>query len=795
MSQTTSRNPNLDVHVFDSTRPPPPDQDPLVGPRPAWWWTGLIPSLCPGICPDGALRSLPMPDLARSTRREVLDYFDNGWTLTELLFSALQGEVAFRRPPYHRLRHPLIFYYAHPAALYVNKLRLAGLVDRAIDEELETLFQTGVDEVSWDDLSQTETDWPEVRRVTDYRREAYRAVRGVLESYPELEDRHPPITMRSPLWAAFMGMEHERVHLELSSALVRETPLPLVRRPDAWPPTHPSAVAPSAVEPRPGSDFPVNDLLAVVGAPMVLGKPNEWPSYGWDNEYGERHVRTRPFRATTFLVSNGEFREFVAAGGYQEQRYWTDEGWRWRSFRNAKWPTFWVADGPAGRHRYKLRTMFEMVGMPWAWPALVNFHEAQAFCAWRRERDGGGLPYRVITEAEHHRLRDAVAPTTSGHAADAAFNAHLACGSERPVDGSPPTSSGFHDVFGNAWEWCEDHFHPFSGFKGHPYYDDFSTPCFDGKHQIVLGGSWVSTGDEASVWARFHFRPHFFQHCGFRVARSDDNDPACDAVRVGQSSGPTNVYESRDLLDQYMMLHYGSADDSMPFAFGPRDAVGFPERCARLLQELCAAHDVVPRRALDLGCAVGGASFELARRFEEVLGLDLSASFVRAALALKRDGTATYWRRDEADLGAEIQVSIDPSIRRERVRFRQADACALPPELVGFDAVLLANLLCRVPSPRGCLERMSGPRGIVRPGGLLLVTSPYTWMESFTPREVWLGGYTRDGRPHRSIDGLRAVLGAEFELVDEREMPLLIREHGRKYQYIVAHATAWRRHA
>lgn len=793
MSQTTSRNPNLDLHAFDSVLPPPPGQDPLVGPRPAWWWTGRAPSECPGVGVDGALRSLPMPDLERCTRREVLDYFDNGWALTEVLFSALQGEVAFRRAPYHRLRHPLVFYYAHPATFYVNKLRLAGLLEGPVDEELETLFQTGVDEMSWDDLSPTENDWPEVRQVAEYRREVYGAIRSVIEAHPDLGDGHAPISMQSPLWAAFMSLEHERIHLELSSVLVRETPLPLVRRPEAWPPNHPSATLPGRVEGRPDTDFPCNDLLDVGSSSLLVGKPRVWPSFGWDNEYGERHAHVRPFKATKLLVSNGEFHAFVAAGGYQEPRFWSDEGWRWRAYRNAKWPTFWVADGPAGLHRYKLRTMFEVLGMPWAWPALVNFHEAQAFCAWRRERDGAVLPYRVLTEAEHHCLRDPLAPTPSAHTTGAGTNLGLVYGSESPVDASPPTSRAFHDVFGNAWEWCEDQFHPLSGFKVHPYYDDFSSPCFDGKHQMVLGGSWVSTGGEAGAWARFHFRPHFFHHCGFRVACSADGDGECDAVRVDQAGSPTNLYESRELLDQYMMLHYGDPPDAAPFVGSLTEATRFPLRCAALPLELCRQHHVDPRRALEIGCAVGRAAFELARGFDEVVGVDLSASFIAAANEMKRTGRASFRRRDEGDLGVPRIAIVDPRIARDRVTFRQADACTLPADLAGFDAVLIANLLCRLPSPRACLERMGGRHGMVRPGGFLVITSPYTWMEAFTPKEVWLGGYEREGLEVRSIDGLRALLAPEFELIDEREMPLVIREHARKYQLIVAHATSWRR--
>src|SRR5262245_42053612 len=95
------------------------------------------------------LQSLPQLDL-RASRTEFLAYFDNGWALTEMLFSALKDEAAYTVRPYHKLRHPMIFYYAHPAVLYVNKLRLAGLLDGPVNEAYELLFETGVDEMRWD---------------------------------------------------------------------------------------------------------------------------------------------------------------------------------------------------------------------------------------------------------------------------------------------------------------------------------------------------------------------------------------------------------------------------------------------------------------------------------------------------------------------------------------------------------------------------------------------------------------------------------------------------------------------
>lgn len=118
------------------------NQDELLGPRGDWWWTGKCPADCPGFdAKAGVLRSLPMPSTHNYTRQALLDYFDNTWTLTEVLFASLQGYDAFVRQPYHQLRHPMMFYYNHPSVLYINKFRVAGLLDEGIDPYFEQVRQ------------------------------------------------------------------------------------------------------------------------------------------------------------------------------------------------------------------------------------------------------------------------------------------------------------------------------------------------------------------------------------------------------------------------------------------------------------------------------------------------------------------------------------------------------------------------------------------------------------------------------------------------------------------------------
>ncbi|MBX9694423.1 MAG: hypothetical protein K2Z81_18700, partial [Cyanobacteria bacterium] len=210
-------------------------------PRPESWWTGIPAHMpeCPGRSVDGHLGSLPLPDLRTCRRQEVLDYFNNSWTLTELLFSSLVSEDAFLRPPYHGLRHPLVFYYVHPAVLYINKLRVAGIIDKALNSEFEALFETGVDEMSWDDMSKNHMEWPDLEKLHRYRKDVYNTIASIIQHHDGLSNGHPPITQKTPLWALFMGFEHERIHLETSSVLIRELPAHLVSRPEEWAPYHP----------------------------------------------------------------------------------------------------------------------------------------------------------------------------------------------------------------------------------------------------------------------------------------------------------------------------------------------------------------------------------------------------------------------------------------------------------------------------------------------------------------------------------------------------------------------------
>ncbi|MBC8019136.1 MAG: 5-histidylcysteine sulfoxide synthase [Verrucomicrobia bacterium] len=680
-------------------------------------------------------------------RNEILEYFHKTFEIDEKLYDTLKYDETFYLRA-DRLRHPLIFYFGHTATFFINKLTIARVIDQRINPKYESMFAVGVDEMSWDDLDERHYDWPTRQQVKEYRDKTRELVDGLIRTMP----LSLPITLESPFWAIMMGIEHERIHLETSSVLIRQLPIDQVAQLPFW------EICSEAGEP------PLNELLPVPGGKVALGKAKDHPLYGWDNEYGEHRAEVGDFKAAKYLVSNREFLEFVEAGCYRERQWWDEEGWNWREFKQADYPLFWIKAG----NGWRLRTMASEIDLPWNWPVEVNCLEAKAFCNWKTARTG--KPIRLPSEDEWNRLRDVCKIPDQPYWDEAPGNLNLEYWSSScPIDRFK--TGEFFDVLGNVWQWTETPIYPFHGFEIHPWYDDFSTPTFDTKHNLIKGGSWISTGNEATRDSRYAFRRHFFQHAGFRYV---------------ESSTPVTIYddqyESDALAAQYCDAHYG------PQHFG---VANFAVTCAEIA--LAAMQGRAKRHALDLGCAVGRASFELARGgFERVTGLDFSTRFFRLAARMQEQGYLRYTFPEEGEIVSFHEIGLKElglEAIREQVQFSQADACNLPEKFSGYDLVLAANLIDRLYSPRRFLttihERMN-------PGGLLVLTSPYTWLEEYTKKEEWLGGYRDAGEPVWTLDGLKEALAPHFRMLGEpRDVPFVIRETHRKFQHTIAEVTVW----
>ena len=247
------------------------------------------------------------------------------------------------------------------------------------------------------------------------------------------------------------------------------------------------------------------------------------------------------FNASKYLVSNREFLEFIEDDGYQSESYWTPEGWGWVQYNNAKHPLFWIRSEDGS---YRFRTMLKEIDMPWAWPVETNYLEAKAFCNWKSSKTGESV--RLPTEEEWYRLLDYTETPDALDWEKTPGNLNLEdAASSVPVD-RYPFGQGFYDIVGNVWQHTETPIRGFPGFEVHPLYDDFSTPTFDTKHNLIKGGSWISTGNEILRASRYAFRRHFYQHAGFRYITSEA------AVEI-----PDDTYEIDPEVIPYCELHYG----------------------------------------------------------------------------------------------------------------------------------------------------------------------------------------------------------------------------------------------
>jgi putative 4-mercaptohistidine N1-methyltranferase len=245
----------------------------------------------------------------------------------------------------------------------------------------------------------------------------------------------------------------------------------------------------------------------------------------------------------------------------------------------------------------------------------------------------------------------------------------------------------------------------------------------------------------------------------------------------------SGFYESDAAVEQYLLFHYGTPEQICPLLPDTRLACGFPARCvSEPLRHLTLG---AKKRALDLGCAVGRSSFELRRHFDEVVGIDFSTRFVAAAQQMAEKRTATVSAPREGAAVDAMQLELPSDLKTDLIHFERGDACDLRADLGTFDLILMANLIDRLPDPARCLARLPE---LISPGGWLIITSPYTWLEEYTPREKWL-----DVGGRGTLAGLKEKLEPAFAFRHVLDLPFLIREHRRKYQWSIAEASVWQR--
>ncbi len=236
-------------------------------------------------------------------------------------------------------------------------------------------------------------------------------------------------------------------------------------------------------------------------------------------------------------------------------------------------------------------------------------------------------------------------------------------------------------------------------------------------------------------------------------------------------------YESQKLLNEYLLMHYGTSEERMPWTLGGIGDLDFVSRTVEFFTQKRVGV------SLDLGCAVGRSSFLLSKTSEKVIGIDFSQSFIDAANQMKEHGSIAYQIKEEGDRCADAVALLPKGVSPEKVSFAQGDALNLPAGFKGFDRVHASNLLCRLPEPMRLLERLPE---LVTSGGEVVFATPFSWLEQYTPKQHWPQG--------DSWKWLQAAMKDHFTLLHETDEPFLIREHGRKFQLGVSKISVWVRH-
>jgi iron(II)-dependent oxidoreductase len=240
---------------------------------------------------------------------------------------------------------------------------------------------------------------------------------------------------------------------------------------------------------------PLPGDVDIPGGSFMLGAFPTAP-FAFDNEKWAHAVDVRPFRMARAAVTNAEFAAFIDDRGYQNRKFWDDEGWRWRESAKAEYPLYWIRQDGA----WAARRFDRIEPLAPHQPVIhVNWHEANAWCRWANRRLPTEAEWDVAASTEPTAdggltLRKRVYPwgdeaPTQRHAnLDGAALGVIDVGSCAAGD----SAWGCRQMIGNVWEWTASAFERFPGFSPDAY-EEYSEPWF-GTRKVLRGGAWATRG-------------------------------------------------------------------------------------------------------------------------------------------------------------------------------------------------------------------------------------------------------------------------------------------------------------
>ena len=433
--------------------------------------------------------------------RELLERLSQARTQTDKVFALVRPEFLYERPIAER--HRIIFYIGHLEAFDWNLLRERLFSAPVHNAKFNRLFAFGIDPVDGGLPSDQPKDWPRLAEVRDYVAHTRAAVdRGIEKSLTGESGGSGQFSASQLLHVA---IEHRLMHAETLCYMLHQVPLD-------------QKIAPPK-EPELASAVVKQSLVEIPEGKITLGIRRGGNEFGWDNEFDMNIAHVPAFEIDRYMVTNGDFLEFVKAGGYEDRKYWTDADWKWRSELGITQPGFWRRNRK--NNRWRLRTMFDEIDLPLDWPVYVSQAEAAAYARWV----GKALP----TEAQWQRAaygtlgkEEREYPWGSEPPAPNRGNFNFQRWDPAPVGASPEGESAFGvaGLAGNGWEWTSTLFGPFPGFEPFPFYRGYSADFFDGKHFVMKGGSAQTAASMLRRSFRNWFQPHYqYVYAGFRCVR------------------------------------------------------------------------------------------------------------------------------------------------------------------------------------------------------------------------------------------------------------------------------------
>lgn len=282
-----------------------------------------------------------------------------------------------------------------------------------------------------------------------------------------------------------LGLQHEQQHQELLL-----TDIKYILSTNPLLPVYTSIPAPER------SEVVASTYLEVPGGIYQIGYQGK--DFCFDNELGVHEVLIHDFQVMNRLVTNGEYLEFMEAGGYQDFRFWLDEGFNLIKTLYWESPLYWVKQDNKWL-RYSLHGLQELdLNAP---VSHISFYEANAYANWAGKR--------LLTEFEWEAASQAY-PPAQGNFSDNGLLEPTA---------AKTGQSGMQQLYGDLWEWTYSAYHPYPGFSTAPG----ALGEYNGKfmlNQMVLrGGSCATPSDHIRTTYRNFFHPDKrWQFTGIRLA-------------------------------------------------------------------------------------------------------------------------------------------------------------------------------------------------------------------------------------------------------------------------------------